>query len=112
MVRAWIRPRSGRWGAGATAVLLAATVGGTMGSLAGSATQAAPADNTSTASQAVIVILKDQLSDAPPDVAHLSSRRSRAGAAQQSVMGHLSGAKPSKVRSYTAVNGFAATVTA
>ncbi len=113
MKQGWSRPGTGRWGAGTAAALLAATVGASMGTLSGSAAMAAPpADSTAAASQAVIVILKDQLSDTPPDAGHMADRRSRAGSAQRSVMGHLSGAKPSKVRNYTSVNGFAATVTA
>src|SRR5437762_8036306 len=112
MMRGWLRPRTGRWGAGTAAVLFAATVGASMGTLSASTSLAAPAGSAGTADQAVIVILKDQLPDTPADAGHMADRRSRTGSAQRSVMGHLGGTKPSKVRSYSAVNGFAATVTA
>jgi hypothetical protein len=74
------------------------------------ATETAAAGDA-TDSQPVIVVLRDQIAAAPANAQHMADRRSRATSAQHSVLGRLSGAKPSKVRNYTSVNGFAATVT-
>lgn len=66
----------------------------------------------SDSSQAVIVLLKDQLPDAPASKGDSSNRRNRATSAQDTVLGRLAGAKPSEVKHFTLGNAFAATVTA
>src|SRR5690349_3976013 len=105
---------SKKWAAGGAAVVLAGGIAMSTQILlsAGSAdaTETAAAGDA-TDSQPVIVVLRDQIPAAPANAQHMADRRSRATSAQRSVLGRLSGAKPSKVRNYTSVNGFAATVT-
>ena len=78
----------------------------------GPAASAAPAASDDGGSQSVIVLLKDQLSNAPATRADSSTRRDRATSAQDTVLDRLAGAKPSKVKHYTLGNAFAATVSA
>lgn len=80
--------------------------------VAGPAAAAQPAAAGGTEPQPVIVLLKDQLPGAPPTKGDSSTRRSRAQSAQDTVLGRLAGAKPTKVKHFTLGNAFAATVTA
>src|ERR1044072_386256 len=92
------------WG-GAGGLVLACVVQLTTGQVANSAP--APAG----APQSVIVVLADQLADAPPRNADSSHRHSRATPTQDAVLGRLAGAKPAKVKHFTLGNAFSATVT-
>ncbi len=84
---------------------------------AGSPVQAAPtpADPTaSTATQSVIVLLRDQLTGTPANRSHVASRRDHARADQATVLNRLhsrGGRTPTNVDHYTAANAFSATVT-
>ena len=84
--------------------------------IAGLTAMAAPAGAAPTSSgtpnQAVIVVLRDQLSTAPATRAHLSQRSGQAHSAQDAVLARLQGPKPTKVKHYTLGNAFSATVTA
>ncbi|HEY3631765.1 MAG TPA: S8 family serine peptidase, partial [Jatrophihabitantaceae bacterium] len=60
----------------------------------------------------MIVVLHDQLGTAPATKAQASTRRSRATGAQDSVLSHLTGAKPTHVKHFSLGNAFSATVTA
>ncbi|TDV57632.1 S8 family serine peptidase [Actinophytocola oryzae] len=62
--------------------------------------------------QSVIVLLKDQLPSAPASKGDSNTRRDRATSAQDTVLGRLAGAKPTRVKHFTLGNAFAATVTA
>jgi hypothetical protein len=72
---------------------------------------AAPATGGDAGPQPVIVLLKDQLPSTPASKADSSTRRSKATSAQDTVLGRLAGAKPTKVKHFTLGNAFAATVT-
>jgi hypothetical protein len=74
---------------------------------------AAPTPSTSSAtslSGAVVVVLKDQLATTPAGRTHGTHRTSLAQQAQQSVLTHLPGAKPGRLRQFSVGNAFAATV--
>lgn len=74
---------------------------------------AAPAPaNGGSGPESVIVLLKDQLPSAPATKSDSTTRRARAKSAQDTVLGRLGGAKPTKVKHFTLGNAFAATVTA
>jgi hypothetical protein len=100
-----------RWGAGCAALLLTATVAVSVQAVTSSTAFSAPTGAGDNAPQSVIVVLKDQLTGTPADAAHMSARRSAAHDAQHAVLTRLSGAAATKVKDYTSVNGFAATVT-
>lgn len=72
---------------------------------------AAPTPSSSSARQAVIVTLKDQLPNQPATVKHLGARKSSAHRDQANVLARLTGSKPTHVMHYTLGNAFAATVT-
>jgi hypothetical protein len=76
------------------------------------AANAAPAASGDGGPQSVIVLLKDQLTNAPATKGDSNTRRDRAKSAQDTVLGRLAGARPSKVKHFTLGNAFAATVTA
>ena len=103
------RTRRVRW---AMAWLTTTAALGTAGSIAPPALAAPPAPASPGASEAVIVVLKDQLANRPADRAHLGARRSAASSDQAAVLRRLPGAKPTKVVGYTVGNAFAATVSA
>ncbi|MBV9822363.1 MAG: protease inhibitor I9 family protein, partial [Actinobacteria bacterium] len=66
------------------------------------------------APESVIVLLHDQLTATPADRAHVSARRAQATSSQDAVLSRLAkrgGAKPAKVRHYTAANALSLTVT-
>lgn len=100
-----------RWGAGTAALLLTTTMAVSAQALTSSAAYSAPTASGDDSPQSVIVVLKDQLTGTPADAAHLGARKSKATAAQHDVLKKLAGATPTKLRNYTSVNGFAATVT-
>src|SRR3954469_14305237 len=104
--------RRKRWGAGTASLVLASTMAVSASALTSSAASAAPAAAGDDSAQSVIVVLKDQLAGTPADATHIKSRKDKANAAQHAVLGRLSGVQPTKLRNYTSVNGFAATVTA
>jgi subtilase family protein/peptidase inhibitor I9 len=93
------------------ALSIAAATAAAVASASGPAALAEPAANSGSGSQSVIVLLKDQLPNAPASKGDSSNRRSRAKSAQDTVLDRLAGAKPSKVKHYTLGNAFAATVT-
>ncbi|GHF65533.1 hypothetical protein FHX82_006109 [Amycolatopsis bartoniae] len=64
------------------------------------------------AQESVIVVLNDQLPDAPPTKAASGARHDKAATAQDAVLNRLTGARPTAVRHFTLGNAFAATVTA
>jgi hypothetical protein len=81
-----------------------------VGALTG-AVPALAASTGSSASESVIVVLKDQLADTPATSAHLSARRASARQGQQAVLGRLGGGAATHVQNYTVGNAFSATVT-
>src|ERR1700754_2990826 len=89
--------------AAATAVALAGAAG---------PTAFAQSSAAASGSQKGIVLLKDQLPGTPAAKGDSSNRRNHAKSAQDSVLGRLAGAKPTKVTHFTLGNAFAATVTA
>jgi hypothetical protein len=94
------------------ALAIAAVTGAGLTGLAAQAATAQPAASTGSESQSVIVLLRDQLAGAPPTRADSSNRRNRAKSAQDTVLGRLAGAAPSKVKHFTLGNAFSATMTA
>jgi hypothetical protein len=64
------------------------------------------------ASQAVIVVLADQLAGAPATKADSTNRKSQATNAQEAVLSKLTGAAPTHVKHFVLGNAFSATVTA
>ena len=93
----------------ATAITTAISVVGL--SAAGAAPTASP-PAASSAAQKVIVVLRDQLASTPANKHNMSPRRARALTAQDTVLGRLSGAAPTKVKHFSLGNAFSATVTA
>ena len=93
-----------------------------MATLGGLSAQAAPTTPTaptapaaSTATQSVIVLLRDQLTSKPATRAHVGARRTAARGDQAAVLSRLDsrgGRTPTAVVHYTAANAFSATVTA
>ena len=102
--------------AGATALSLTLALTGGAPAHAGPTTPAAPAAPTSnSATQSVIVLLRDQLTSTPANRAHVKARRTDARADQGAVLKRLNahgGRTPTDVDHYTAANAFSATVTA
>lgn len=98
------------------ALVIAATGGLALASLqlaTGQAAAAAPgATAADAAPQSVIVVLNNQLPDAPPTKATAGTRRTEATQQQESVLAKLGGAAPSKVKHFALGNAFSATVTA
>ncbi|MFL6120555.1 S8 family serine peptidase [Actinophytocola sp.] len=78
----------------------------------GPTASAAPTASGDSTPRAVIVLLKDQLPDTPATRSDSSTRRNRATSSQDTVLGRLGGARPTKVKHFTLGNAFAATVTA
>lgn len=62
--------------------------------------------------QSVIVVLNDQLGDAPATKADSSNRRNHAVSSQDAVLSKLPGGAPAKVKHFTLGNAFSATLTA
>jgi hypothetical protein len=75
---------------------------------------AAPPSGTSSSSatESVIVVLKDQLTGTPATSAHVKARKAAAHSAQSNVLAHLAGPSAKHVVNYTLGNAFSATVTA
>jgi subtilase family protein/peptidase inhibitor I9 len=94
------------------AVAVSAATALAVGPAAANAAPATPAASGDAGPQSVIVLLKDQLPSAPATRSDSNTRRDRAKSAQDTVLGRLAGAKPSKVKHFTLGNAFAATVTA
>jgi hypothetical protein len=92
--------------------VIAAAVTTVLAVTTGPTATAAPVATDSSGPQSVIVLLKDQLSSAPATKGDSSKRKSQATSAQDTVLGRLAGAKPTKVKHYTLGNAFAATVSA
>lgn len=64
------------------------------------------------ATESVIVVLRDQLSTQPANRAHVSARKAAARNDQDAVLARLAGSTPTNVVNYTVGNAFSATVTA
>ncbi|MEV0074563.1 S8 family serine peptidase [Amycolatopsis sp. NPDC050768] len=79
--------------------------------LGSQAAVAAPTAQASSAPQSVIVVLKDQLPDAPATKAASGTRRAKATQQQESVLAKLAGTAPAKVKHFALGNAFSATVT-
>ncbi|GAB3007915.1 S8 family serine peptidase [Amycolatopsis acidiphila] len=75
-------------------------------------TTTAVATAADSAQESVIVVLADQIADAPPTKAASGTRRDRTTAAQDAVLNKLTGANPSKIEHFSLGNAFSATVTA
>ncbi|MCW2541515.1 MAG: hypothetical protein JWN95_3240 [Frankiales bacterium] len=75
------------------------------------ASAATGATTATSGSQSVIVLLRDQLASVPANKAHISQRKTRATSDQNTVLGSLSGAKPTKLKHFAAANAFSVTVT-
>lgn len=103
MRRSTLRVRTAIGAAGG--LVLACVVQLTTGQVANSAP--APAG----APQSVIVVLADQLADAPAAKADSGHRHSRATTTQDAVLARLGGPAPAKVKHFTLGNAFSATVT-
>ncbi|TCO44796.1 S8 family peptidase [Actinocrispum wychmicini] len=73
---------------------------------------AAQPATAATQSQSVIVVLNDQLGDAPATKSDSTHRRDRAVSTQDAVLSRLPGAAPAKVKHFTLGNAFSATLTA
>lgn len=73
---------------------------------------AAPAVTNGSSTEAVIVVLADQLDTTPADAGHVGQRGQRAHSAQQAVLGRMNGRKATNVKNFTVGNAFSATVTA
>jgi hypothetical protein len=98
------------------ALVIAATGGLALASLTqlgtGQAAVAAPSPTAAEAApQSVIVVLNNQLPDAPPTKAASGTRRTEATQQQESVLAKLTGAAPAKVKHFALGNAFSATVT-
>jgi hypothetical protein len=78
----------------------------------GNSAGAAPKAASGGATQNVIVVLRDQLGTSPATKAQVSTRRSRATSAQDTVLSRLAGATPTHVKHFSLGNAFSATVTA
>lgn len=83
------------------------------GLLAAGTTPAAAAgpDTAPASTEPVIVVLADQLADAPADRSHVAERGQRARSSQTAVLSRLAGRTPTKVKNFTLGNAFSATVT-
>ncbi|MEC3981301.1 S8 family serine peptidase [Amycolatopsis sp. H20-H5] len=75
------------------------------------AAQAQPAA-AGQATQAVIVVLGDQLAGAPPTKADSGNRRNQATKSQDAVLARMGGAAPAHLKHFALGNAFSATVTA
>jgi hypothetical protein len=91
--------------------LIGATVLATAGQLTGSNVAVAAPTAASSATESLIVVLRDQLSATPADEAHLGARQASAASHQNSVLAKLTGAKPTNVKHFSIANAFAVTVT-
>jgi len=94
------------------AAVVGATALGTVCQFVGGAP--AVAAPTAAGSESVIVVLHDQLTATPADRAHVNTRRAQATSSQDAVLSRLAkrgGAKPTKVRHYTAANALSLTAT-
>ena len=94
------------------AVVATALAGGGLVALATPASAAPATPAGSDATEAVIVVLADQLDATPPDATHLPQRGQRAHSTQQAVLSHVSGRKPTDIKQFVLGNAFSATVTA
>ena len=73
----------------------------------------APAAATAVGDQtpeAVVVVLRDQLSDKPANRTHVAARRTAAVSTQDLVLSRLPGTAPTKLKHFTLGNAFSATV--
>jgi hypothetical protein len=93
------------------AVVLAAVCGLALAVAQPAVAEAQPAV-AATGAQSVIVVLNDQLAATPPTKADSTRRRNQATASQDTVLGRLAGAAPTKVKHFALGNAFSATVTA
>jgi hypothetical protein len=90
---------------------VAAVLGVAMTGASSAVATAKPAVPAGSDAQSVIVLLNDQLPSAPASKADSSDRHTRAMGSQNTVLSHLTGAAPTKVKHFTLGNAFAATVT-
>ena len=102
-----VRAAAATFVAGITAVGLTAT--GSPALAAGSAAHAAHAKAAAQKSEAVIVVLRDQLAKTPARRSALSARTSAGRVSQSAVLHRLAGPKPQHLKQYGLVNAFAAT---
>jgi hypothetical protein len=106
-------PRRGRSGTRATLATFVASV--TAVGLTATGSPAFAAAKTKAApqkSQAVIVVLRDQLAKTPARRSALSARTSAGRVSQSAVLHRLAGPKPKDLKQFGLVNAFSATVTA
>ena len=88
---------------------MVALVVGVLAATAGPA-PAAPSP-TSSSTEKVIVVLRNQLGSTPANKTHIASRRQAAQASQQAVLSRLAGPAPASLKHFTVGNAFSATVT-
>ncbi|WP_405363038.1 S8 family serine peptidase [Kitasatospora sp. NBC_00085] len=72
--------------------------------------QAAPAASADGAPAPVIVILRDQIAEAPADAGHLGARKQKAASAQAPLLDRVRAGGGTNIKSFVVGNGFSATV--